>query len=285
MSVTLLEAWRQFRAERAVSLCPTTLTSDYQQVERWIERCPVLDLSEGRKAIIWTLEQDPPQSAARVARYLKTLYRWATSEGVDLIGTNPVASVKLPKKRQDDGEVVVIPADEMPFVLAALERANKRLPRWELCANAMLQLGCRTGELFAIQVADVQAGRLEIHQNYTVTHGLKHSTKTNKRRSVPLNSLVAEILDELRPHAVDGFIFPWKRTAFQKFFMLHMQKLHEAGLISRRYRCYDLRHTAISRWLEAGVSIQQCAQWAGNSAEMIWRHYAGCSAECAIPVL
>lgn len=42
-----------------------------------------------------------------------------------------------------------------------------------------------------------------------------------------------------------------------------------------RYRPYDLRHVAISRWLGAGIPVAQAAQWAGNTSEVIWKHYAG----------
>jgi hypothetical protein len=42
---------------------------------------------------------------------------------------------------------------------------------------------------------------------------------------------------------------------------------------------------AISRWLEAGISVAQCAKWAGNTSEVIWKHYAGTTQECEMPVL
>lgn len=41
-------------------------------------------------------------------------------------------------------------------------------------------------------------------------------------------------------------------------------------------RPYDLRHTAITTWLNAGVPIAEVARRAGNSPEVIHRRYAGC---------
>ncbi|MEV7622660.1 integrase [Actinoplanes sp. NPDC089786] len=39
---------------------------------------------------------------------------------------------------------------------------------------------------------------------------------------------------------------------------------------------YDLRHAAVSTWLNAGISPTQVAEWAGQSAEVLWRNYAKC---------
>ncbi|MFG2002107.1 tyrosine-type recombinase/integrase [Spirillospora sp. NPDC048911] len=41
-------------------------------------------------------------------------------------------------------------------------------------------------------------------------------------------------------------------------------------------RPYDLRHAAITTWLNAGVSLADAAKRAGNSPEVISRRYAGC---------
>jgi len=119
--------------------------------------------------------------------------------------------------------------------------------------------------------------------NYTLTHGYKGSTKTNKRRWVPLNEKSRELLSELS-HSSE-YIFPWNRYTFQSFFRTKVDQLYSAGLIKHRYRPYDLRHVAISRWLEAGIPVTQAASWAGNTSEVIWKHYAGSTVEYKMPVL
>jgi integrase len=42
------------------------------------------------------------------------------------------------------------------------------------------------------------------------------------------------------------------------------------------YRPYDLRHMAVSTWLNAGVDPTQVAEWAGHSVAVLWRVYAKC---------
>ncbi|MFL6112630.1 MAG: hypothetical protein ACJ786_14945, partial [Catenulispora sp.] len=41
-------------------------------------------------------------------------------------------------------------------------------------------------------------------------------------------------------------------------------------------RPYDLRHTCLSTWLNAGIAPQQVAEWAGNSVAILLRIYAKC---------
>jgi len=75
------------------------------------------------------------------------------------------------------------------------------------------------------------------------------------------------------------------RLAFQSYFRKKMAPLHQAGLISHLYRPYDCRHTAISRWIEAGIPVPQVAAWAGNTSEVIFKHYCNTTQEYEMPVL
>jgi integrase len=43
-------------------------------------------------------------------------------------------------------------------------------------------------------------------------------------------------------------------------------------------RPYDLRHAAVSTWLNSGVPAPQVAQWAGHSVDVLLRVYAKCIA-------
>jgi len=41
-------------------------------------------------------------------------------------------------------------------------------------------------------------------------------------------------------------------------------------------RPHDLRHAAVSLWLNAGVPATQVAEWAGHSVNVLLRVYAKC---------
>lgn len=284
MTTTISSLWSAFVEERSISLCPTSLTSDYKQVGKWLERCPIQDINEARKVMIWVLGEKPVLASRRIAMYTKTMYRWAAQEDVAIIPRNPLASFKMPKAPQREEEIVVIPRNETGLVLAALEaKLTYRDVNWSWYTEFMLQTAMRTGEVRAAKWDDIKESKLLVHQNYTLTHGLKNSTKTNKRRWVPINARCQEILAELPRNS--EFIFPWNRLAFQSYFRKKLLPLHEAGLISHVYRPYDCRHTAISRWIEAGIPVPQVANWAGNTSEVIFKHYCNSTQEYEMPVL
>lgn len=284
MPITVSELWQAFVSERSISLCPTSLTSDYTQVGKWLDRCPVQDIGQARQVMIWVLGQEPILSSRRVAMYTKTMFRWAAQEDVGYLDKNPLASFKMPKAPQRDEEIVVIPRSEVGLVLAALEaKQTYRNVNWSWYTEFMLQTAMRTGEVRAARWEDIKDGKLLVHQNYTLTHGLKNSTKTNKKRWVPLNNKCMAILDQLDQS--DPYLFPWDRLAFQSYFRKKLQPLHEVGLISHLYRPYDCRHTAISRWIEAGIPVPQVAAWAGNTSEIIFKHYCNTTTEYEMPEL
>ena len=214
--------------------------------------------------------------------YIKTMYRWAAQEDVGYLLKNPLVSFKMPKAPQRDEEIVVIPRNEIGLVLAALEaKQSYKGTNWALYTEFMLQTAMRTGEVRALRWDDIKENKILVHQNYTLTHGLKNSTKTNKRRWVPLNKKCQEIFKQLKQE--NEYIFPWNRLAFQSYFRKKLQPLHQTDLISHLYRPYDCRHTAISRWIEAGIPVPQIAQWAGNTSEIIFKHYCNSTKEYEMP--
>jgi integrase len=212
------------------------------------------------------------------------MYRWAAQEDVGYLSKNPLASFKMPKAPQKDEDIIVIPRGEIGLVLAALEaKKTYKNVNWSWYTEFMLQTAMRTGEVRALMWDDIKDDKILVHQNYTLTHGLKNSTKTNKKRWVPLNSKCKNILCKLPQE--NKYIFPWDRLAFQSFFRKKLKPLYEAELISALYRPYDCRHTAISRWIEAGIPVPQVANWAGNTSEIIFKHYCNTTQEYEMPEL
>lgn len=190
----------------------------------------------------------------------------------------------MPKAPQRDDEIIVIPRDEISIVLSELsKKKHHRKINWSYYTDFMLQTAMRTGEVRAMKWNDIKDNKVLVHSNYTLTHGLKNSTKTNKKRWVPLNDKCLKILNVLPSD--DEYIFPWDRQAFQSFFRSKMKPLFEESKISHLYRPYDCRHTAISRWIEAGIPVPQVAQWAGNTSEIIFKHYCNVTQEYQIPII
>ena len=62
-----------------------------------------------------------------------------------------------------------------------------------------------------------------------------------------------------------------------------VKQLAICGAIEAYRPQYNTRHTMISQCLEAGVAPTQIAKWVGNSAEIIFRNYAGIINKSSVP--
>jgi integrase len=115
---------------------------------------------------------------------------------------------------------------------------------------------------------------------------LKHRPR-GETRPVPIHpELVALLSQHLKkfPPGPDGRIFTGPRGGIfnDRAYLLIFHKARaaaftpteSASLLARRP--YDLRHAAVSTWLNAGVPAPQVADWAGHSVDVLLRVYAKC---------
>jgi integrase len=116
--------------------------------------------------------------------------------------------------------------------------------------------------------------------------GLK-AREADTDRPVPIPPLLVTVL---RAHlaefgtAKDGRLFPNERgdvlgtssywRVWQEARPLALPPIKAASPLAQRP--YDLRHTCITNWLNAGVPVAEVARRAGNSPEVIHRRYEGC---------
>ncbi len=116
--------------------------------------------------------------------------------------------------------------------------------------------------------------------------GLKHRA-TNDTRPVPAHPELVEILRGHLGHfgqASDGrlFIGPRGGTLGDSTYPSVWHKARALALSPAEARSplarvpYDLRHAAVSTWLNAGVPATQVAEWAGHSVAVLLRVYAKC---------
>jgi integrase len=115
---------------------------------------------------------------------------------------------------------------------------------------------------------------------------LKHRAK-DETRTVPMHPELARIL---RDHINEFGIAPGGRifqlaaggivtdraylAVFHKARTAAFTETEARSLLARRP--YDLRHAAVSTWLNAGVGPPQVADWAGHSVDVLLRVYAKC---------
>lgn len=113
---------------------------------------------------------------------------------------------------------------------------------------------------------------------------LKHRAP-GETRLVPVHpELVTLLRDHLKRSNVRVFAGPRCGTlaewAYLEVFHAARRQILSTAEIQTPLlsRPYDLRHAAISTWLNAGVPAAQVAEWAGHSVDVLLRVYAKCIA-------
>lgn len=131
----------------------------------------------------------------------------------------------------------------------------------------------RPCEFVALEWRDVDRAEGVVRVERTFTDGrAKSYVKTvRSRRSVPTSARALAALDGLTRRIDTRLVFPGTEGGFLNMGNWRRREwipaLEAAGLSTRPV--YDLRHTAISTWLAAGLGLYEASRYAGTSVRMI----------------
>jgi len=199
------------------------------------------------------LKQVQSASVRRELVVLRHVFEVAKSEWNIPLASNPVRSIKLPKdskpreRRLEDGEA------------SKLFDAISKRSAWYVRPFLALAIetGMRRGELLSIRwrYVDLQKRTLKVQQ-----------TKNGDARTVPLTPRAVEVLSSLEK--IGDKVFPIKANAVR----LAWERLRaKAGLEDIRF--HDLRHEAVSRFFEYGLSTTEVASISGHKdIRMLFRY-------------
>ena len=175
-----------------------------------------------------------------------------------------------------------VPISENPFALVTKPKvANGRSRRlepgeWEMlretCQRSrnphllpMVELGLETamrrGEVLRLRWRDIEWTRRTLHIP---------RTKNGHPRTIPLTGRALSLLSELKPAEVvpDALVFPTTEDAVK---MAWRRAMGRTSLPDFRY--HDLRHEAVSRFFELGLSIPEVALISGHrDTRMLMRY-------------
>jgi integrase len=223
-----------------------------------------------------------------------------------LLATNPIESIKQPTPKSSatvDRRSVVNPAQARELITAVglLRRTGPRLAAFFAC---IYYAGLRPEE-----AVDIRKHNLELPESgwgwITVervapdtgkawsdtgrqrdNRQLKHRPVGETRRVPSPPELTALLHQHLDNHGTDneGRLFRGTRgdelatVTYTRLWARAREKAlspeQVASPLARRP--YDLRHAAVSTWLNGGVAPTQVAEWAGNSVDVLLKIYAKC---------
>lgn len=184
-----------------------------------------------------------PATVRRELALLRHCFEVARTEwGIG--GENPFANVKLPAptnsrdRRLEAGDA------------ARLEQALKSSRVWYLSPmmELAIETGMRRGELLSLGWNDVDIPK---------RLAFLRMTKNGSRRAVPLTKRAAEVFSRL-PRSEER-VFPILPGTFGEAWE---RLVRRAGLTQLRF--HDLRHEAISRFFEMGLSLPEVALISGH---------------------
>jgi integrase len=290
-----------------------TLPDDLASTVRWLEANTVKltalnDAAVVRKALdaLATLQNGKVAAATTVARRRAVLYgclRYAVE--LRLLESHPMEHVQwtAPKGTDEvDRRSVINPAQARALLAAVAER-DKRLVAFFAC---MYYAALRPSEALHLRADDCELpergwGWLRLTgstqyvgegwgdgQGVREDRALKHRAKS-ATRDVPAPPALVTILREHLAEigaGPDGRLFRargYRQGSLSKETYARVWREARAmALTPAQQRSplgkvpYQLRHAAVSLWLNAGVPATQVAEWAGHSVHVLLKVYAKC---------
>jgi integrase len=274
---------------------------------------PIADLAKPQvvRAVLeaGATKVDGTRASGRTAAWKRSVIGTALDFAVErgLLAANPVRAIKwtAPRTKQTiDRRVVANPAQARALIEAVghlqrsgaqlraffavlyfaalrpeeavnLRRCNLDLPSdggwgWITVDSAAPEVGARWTDSGEIR---------EVRE-------LKHRARGDTRRAPSPPELTETLLEHLSRYGTDadGRLFRGERGGvlsgvtytrmWSRARSMALTPEQAAGPLARRP--YDLRHAAVSTWLNGGVAPTQVAEWAGHSVEVLLRSYAKC---------
>jgi excisionase family DNA binding protein len=188
-------------------------------------------------------------STNREMALLKTMFNWAIQEG--LLDVNPVRKIKF-YSELDNVRDRLLSEEEEERLLATIA------PHARLFIVVALHTGLRFGEIKGLKWKDVSFEKAQLKIE---------NTKSKKARFVPINSMLLELLKNLKTEdgdSPDVFRVKDVHKAFEN-------ACSRAGIEGLTF--HDLRRTFGTRLIEKGVDIVTISKLYGHSSVLVTQRY------------
>jgi integrase len=209
------------------------------------------------------LQEVQPGTVLREMGLLRSIFETARKEWGFTSLPNPMASLKRPRA-PEGRDRRLIPGELQALIATCSTVAGS----WLLHGIELaIETGLRRGELLGIRWRHVNFNTAVLHIPFT---------KTDKARTIPLTDRALEILYERKASsATDAeYAFPVSANAFRLAWERCKRRAEKAGCVGvQELRFHDLRHEAVSRFFEKGLSTAEVALISGHKdMRMLFRY-------------
>lgn len=193
------------------------------------------------------LESVGPKTVRNELLRLSAVFSWA-EKGLHLTLSHPIKGKVIMPSLGDDAQRDrrLEPGEEERLLEAAAEDKSPWIGPLIVLA---LEAGARRGELVKLTWRDVDLSARKI---------MLRKTKNGRDRWPALSRRAAETLEAL-PRSLKGSVFPVHKDTVTSVFRRVCEAAEIDGL-----RWHDLRHEAISRFFEAGLTTEQVMTMSGH---------------------
>jgi excisionase family DNA binding protein len=185
---------------------------------------------------------------------LKKMFNLAIDWG--FAATNPVLKVKLFSEKDNVKERILSEEEEVRLLAQCAAYLRP-------IVLAALNTGMRKNEILTLKWGDIDLKQRAI---------LLTKTKSGKRRTIPINGTLLEILEELKAESESEYVFPGPGgrclATVQRAFESACQRAGVKGL-----RFHDLRHTFGTRLIRRGVDIVTVQNLLGHYSVTVTQRY------------
>jgi integrase len=273
-----LDRWIAHLATQAVA--GHTVANYESAVKRLSRRLSRVRLAELRPLALqeWLDAQQEHYAVGTVRKDYAVLHA-ALAQAVDwrLLSASPMDGVKKPPPAHL--EMHALSEQEAAELIESLAGSPYQVP-----ALVAVTTGLRRGELLALKWRDISEGVISVNRALDEAHGevtvKQPKSQAGKRRfgimALTLDALKAHKAQQARARLADpqwhdqGLVFPaahgslWRPTSFSSGW----------ARLKTGVRFHDLRHTAATALLRAGVPVDVAAKRLGHTPTMLLTTYA-----------
>jgi integrase len=172
--------------------------------------------------------------------------------------------------REEEEEAVCYTPEEMGSIISSAQGM------WKVLFATASETGARAGELYGLDVADIDFARNIIHVRRSVWEGQKQSPKSrNSKRAIDVQpSLITMLKDHLSGRQ-EGLVFPSKNGKPLRNNNVLRRRLHPIlqSLSIREGGMHGFRHGRVSFLVENNTPVEVIKVWIGHGSERMVRRY------------
>lgn len=266
---TKFKVWHAAYVRSRLNVKPATLATSKSLYDNHVSRWDDWQLDKIGQADVQSWIADMSEKGRPSASTIKAVYKEFASAmkaavAARYIRETPCVGINLPTVERD--EMVVLDHKDIARLAEAIN------PRYRALVLLLAYSGLRVGEAAALTWDDLNLDAGKVTVRHTVTElagrGLSLSKPKTQaaRRDVPLPQ---HVIDALRSHR-EAYRSEWvftTGTGAQLNPRAFNRRSFATGKAKADLKCrvHDLRHTAISLWIRAGVDLPRVKKWAGHT--------------------